>query len=731
LIGAPLDRVDGRLKVTGGAKYAAEFQVPNVAHAVLVQSVVTAGSIVSIDGKEALAMPGVIAVITPDNALKLKSVQPGGQVIGAPLLQDTNILFNGQHIAVVVAETLERAQDAASKLHIRTREDEAVIDMKAALTQAYPPMHFRGGERPPDSRRGDPEAAFGAAAVKLDATYTTPVEHHNPMEPHATIAAWQDEHLTVWTATQGISDAQQTMSTLFGIPPENVRVICPYVGGGFGCKGGTWPPATLAAMAAKIVGRPVKLVLSRAQMFTSNGYRPRTIQTIKLGAERDGRIVSLRHDGYSQMSMPSLGEFSEPFALASEMLYAVPAVAISHRLVGVNQSLPTFMRGPGEASGMFALESAMDEMAHALGIDPIELRRKNHTETDLHANKPFSNKKLLDCYRIGAERFGWESRTPAPRSMREGTALVGWGMATTTYPANRRPATASATLYADGSVVVCSGTQDLGTGTYTVMAQVAADALGMPASRVRFELGDSRFPKAPGSGGSSTVASVSPAVQAACAALRERILDLAQRDQRAGLGGVARADLRFENGVVIAPSDRVRVAELLARSGADQISAEASAKPGDEKDRYSSHSFGAQFAEVRVDPDLGEIRVARLLGVFDAGRVLNAKTARSQLIGGMVFGLGMALLEQTHVDAEIGRITNANVSEYLMAVNADVPHIDTVLIENSDPVVDPLGARGLGELPTVGVAAAIANAVFHATGTRVRDLPIRVEDVLS
>jgi xanthine dehydrogenase YagR molybdenum-binding subunit len=279
--------------------------------------------------------------------------------------------------------------------------------------------------------------------------------------------------------------------------------------------------------------------------------------------------------------------------------------------------------------------------------------------------------------------------------------------------------------------VVCSGTQDLGTGTYTVMAQVAADALGMPASRVRFELGDSRFPKAPGSGGSSTVASVSPAVQAACAALRERILDLAQRDQRAGLGGVARADLRFENGVVIAPSDRVRVAELLARSGADQISAEASAKPGDEKDRYSSHSFGAQFAEVRVDPDLGEIRVARLLGVFDAGRVLNAKTARSQLIGGMVFGLGMALLEQTHVDAEIGRITNANVSEYLMAVNADVPHIDTVPIENSDPVVDPLGARGLGELPTVGVAAAIANAVFHATGTRVRDLPIRVEDVLS
>jgi xanthine dehydrogenase YagR molybdenum-binding subunit len=370
-------------------------------------------------------------------------------------------------------------------------------------------------------------------------------------------------------------------------------------------------------------------------------------------------------------------------------------------------------------------------MAHALGIDPVALRVKNHAETDLHENKPFSNKKLLECYRIGAERFGWSRRSSAPRSMRDGNMLVGWGMATTTYPANRRPAAASATLYADGNVVVRSGTQDLGTGTYTVMAQVAADALGMPLARVRFELGDSRFPKAPVSGGSSTVASVSPAVQAACMALRERILDLAQQDNRAGLGGVARADLHFADGVIVAPSGRVRVAELFARRGTEQISASADAKPGDEKQHYSMHSFGAQFAEVRVDPELGEIRVARLLGVFDAGRVLNAKTARSQLIGGMVFGLGMALLEQTHVDAEIGRITNANVADYLMAVQADVPRIDTVLVDNSDTVVDPIGARGLGELPTVGVAAAIANAVFHATGKRVRDLPIRIEDVLA
>jgi xanthine dehydrogenase YagR molybdenum-binding subunit len=693
--------------------------------------VITNGDIIAIDGKEALAMPGVLAVITPDNALKLKPVQQKEQTVGAPLLQDKKIQFNGQHVAVVVADTLERAQAAATRVRIRYNETEFVTDMKSALSQAYAPKHFRNGERSPDSGRGDVDGSFASAPIKIEATYSTPIEHHNPMEPHATIAAWDGDSVTIYTATQGISGAQNTIAALFGMPKENVRVIGPFVGGGFGCKGNTWPPATLAAMAAKMVGRPVKLVLERRQMYTSNGYRPRTIQTIKLAAAQDGTLSSLRHDGFSQMSMPDLGEFSEPFALPSEMMYASPAVAISHRLVAVNQSLPTYMRAPGEAVGMYALESAMDELAVALKMDPIELRLKNYTDVDQHENKPFSSKKLRECYRIGAEKFGWARRTPEPRSMREGRWLVGLGMATSTYPANRQPAQARAIMHADGSVVVRSGTQDLGTGTYTVMTQVAADTLGLPMSRVRFELGDSDFPHAPVSGGSTTVASVSPAVRAACAALREKLFDLVARDPILGLGGFPREQMQLRENAILAGTRRILIGELMARARTDRVTADGAAKSGPERDKYSTHSFGAQFAEVRVDPDLGEIRVARFLGVFDGGRVLNAKTARSQLIGGITFGIGMALLEETLVDDNVGRITNSNIAEYLVPVNADVPRIETVLVENSDTIVDPLGARGLGELPMVGAAAAIANAVFHATGQRVRDLPIRVEDVFA
>ena len=731
LIGAPISRVDGRMKVTGAAKYAAEFEIPNLVHAVLIQSVITAGSILAIDPSDALGMPGVLAVITPDNALKIKPVNPSGEVIGKPILQSRDILFNGQHVAVVVADTLERAQDAATRVHIRYSQGEAITDMAEVLDQAYPPKHFRNGERPPDSLRGDPDGVLASAAIKVDATYSTPIEHHNPMEPHATIAAWQGDRLTIWTATQGVGGAQRTMSELFGVPKENVRVICPFVGGGFGCKGTTWPPATLAAMAAKQVGRPVKLVLTRAQMFTSNGYRPRTIQRIRLAASQDGTLLALRHDGFSQMSSQELGEFAEPFALASEMLYSVPAAAVSHRLVSVNQSSPTYMRAPGEASGNFALESAMDELAVALRMDPIQLRLKNYADADQHENKPFSNKRLADCYRIGAERFGWAQRTPAARSMRDGRVLIGMGMATSTYPANRRPAKAQATMRADGTVVIRSGTQDLGTGTYTVLSQVAGDELRMPLQDVRVEIGDSSFPPAPTSGGSTTIASVTPAVQAAARALRERLLDMAMADQKTGLHNVDRQALRLENGQILGGARPVRVVDILSNAGTDHVDADGEATPGDEKQHYSMHSFGAQFAEVRVDPDLGEIRVSRFVGVFDGGRVMNAKTARSQLIGGITFGIGMALLEKTHVDQDIGRITNANISEYLMPVNADIPAIETVLVDNSDTIVDPLGARGLGELPMVGVAAAVANAVYHATGRRVRDLPIRVEDMLA
>jgi len=730
IIGQPIDRRDGRLKVTGGAKYAAEFTVPGLVHAALVQSTIASGTIVAIDTGAAERMPGVLAVITPDNAEKLHLEKKAQQTVTRPTLQDKEVLFNGQHIGIVVADTLERAHAAAAAVQVTYQHGEAITLMDPAIGQAYVPKHFRFGQRPPDSKRGDPDAAFEAAPVKLEATYTTPVEHHNPMEPHATIARWDGDELTVWTATQGIHGAQETLAALFGIPPEKVRVICPYVGGGFGCKGNTWPPVTLTAMAARKVGRPVKLNLTRADMYTSNGYRPRTIQKLRFAAERDGKLVSMRHDGFTQMSMPSLGEFAEPVGLATEMLYACPNVAVTHRLVATNAGLPTYMRAPGEASGVFALESAMDELSAALKMDPIEMRMRNDTDIDLHENKPFSSRNLRECYRRGAELFGWSRRMPQPRSMRDGRALIGLGMATATYPANRSGAGARVRLHADGSVAVQSGTQDIGTGTYTAMSQVAAETLGVPVSRVRFELGDSRFPKAPVSGGSQTVASVSPAVQAACAAARQKVFDLVLADPQLG-AGLSAADLRFENGDVVAPGRRISVAQLLARQGVDHIEASAETDAGHGKEGHSLHSFGAQFAEVRVDADLGTIRVSRYVGVFDAGRILNAKTGRSQMLGGITYGLGMALLEATHVDAETGRIVNANIAEYLVPVNADVPAIEVVMLPGDDQIVDPLGARGIGELPMVGVAAAVANAVYHATGVRVRDLPIRVEDVLA
>jgi xanthine dehydrogenase YagR molybdenum-binding subunit len=728
IIGQPIDRVDGPLKVTGTAKYAAEFNAPNQVHAVLVQSTIAAGSITGFDLAQAQGMPGVLAIITPDNAVKLANPK-AGPMKGA-LLQDKEVLFNGQHVAVVVAETFEQANAAASRVRVQYRRDEANTVMDSEMAQAYPPKEFRNGQRPPDSGRGDADATFSTGAARVDATYVTPMEHHNPMEPHATIAQWDGDHLTVWTATQGISPTQATLAGQFGIDKANVHVVCPFVGGGFGCKGNTWPPATLAAMAAKVVKRPVKLVVTRSQMFTSNGYRPRTIQRLKFAADADGKLVSIRHDGFSQMSVPSLGEFSEPVALATEMLYACANVSITHRVVPTNASLPTYMRAPGEASGVFALESAMDELAVALKMDPIEFRLRNYAEIDPSENKPFASKVLRECYRQGAEAFGWSRRTAEPRSMRDGNTLIGWGFATATYPTNQMPAHVRARYNADGTVLVQSGTQDLGTGTYTVMTQVAAQTLGVPVEKVRFELGDSDLPPAGVSGGSATAASVSPAVAAACEAVRDKLFDLALADSHIGSQGTNRASFRLNNGDVVGPAGRVAVGDLLKQHNQPYVEAMAEGGKNEAKKKYSLHAFGAQFAEVRVDADLGEIRISRLVGAFDCGNILNAKTARSQLIGGMTYGVGMALLEETLTDAETGRIVNANIADYLVPVHADIPDIQAIVVPNDEHTSNPLGVKGIGELPMVGVAAAIANAVYHATGVRVRKVPIRIEDVL-
>ena len=730
-VGQAIERVDGRDKVMGHARYAAEFAADGMAHAVMVQSTIPAGAISGFDVARAKSMPGVIAVITPDDARRLTVDKHAKQTVTYPLLQDRKVLFNGQTIAIVVAETLDRATDAAAAVRVTYAPSGAVPVMTVAMTaDGKPPKNFRDGEAPADTSVGDVDAGLTKAPVRIDATYVTPVEHHNPMEPHATIARWDDDtHLTVWTATQGISGSNKTIAAFFGLPLENVVVICPYVGGGFGSKGNTWPPATLAAMAAWQVRRPVKLVLTRQQMFTSNGYRPMTVQHLRIGAERDGTLTAISHDGVTSNSMDAVGEFAEPVGMATRMLYASPAIATTHRLVAVNQGLPTYMRAPGEAPGVFAIESAMDELAVALRMDPLALRLKNYAEQDPTENKPFASKGLRDCYAQGAAAFGWDRRTPEPRSMRDGRMLIGLGMATSCYPTNRMgSSSARVRILADGSALVQSGTQDLGTGTYTIMAQVASDELGLPMHRVRSELGDSRLPPAGVSGGSSTSAGVLPVVQQAARDARAQLLEMAAQ----GWQGSKPGELTLKDGVIAGPNGRATVADVLARRGVDHVEATASGEldPAMKK-KYSRHSFGAQFVEVRVDPDLGTVRVSRAVGAFDCGRAINRKTVESQIYGGMTFGIGMALHEETRIDPNTGRITNSNISEYVLPVNLDVPAIQAIIVEAEDMATTPLGLKGVGELPMVGMAPAIANAVFHATGVRVRKLPIRVEDLLA
>ncbi len=729
-VGQPIPRVDGRLKVTGGARYAAEFTPPGCVHAVLVQSTIAAGHAVAFDTQAAQRLPGVLAIITQQNAGRLNQKKQAAQTTPHPLLQDQAITYNGQNIAVAVADSFERATEAAAAVRIRYAPSDAVTVMdETLLPRAYKPKDFRNGEKSPDSSRGAPADAFDKAPVKIDVTYETPVEHHNPMEPHATVAAWSGNKLTLWTATQGISGAQESLAAAFGLEQSDVTIICPYVGGGFGCKGNTWPPAVIAAMAARHVGRPVKLVVTRPQMFTSNGYRPATIQKIKLGAGTDGKLLSVRHDGFTQMSDPSLGEFAEPVAVATEMLYACKNVAVSHRLIAVNQGLPTYMRAPGESSGIYALESAMDELSYALKMDPVALRLANYAERDENEDKPFASKALRQCYSQAAEKFGWSRRNPAPGSMKDGRILVGWGMATSTYPTNRRPCMARLRMFRDGTVTVQSGTQDLGTGTYTIMVQTAADALGVDYRRVTAQLGDSRLPAAPVSGGSATAASVIPAIEAAAQKMRTRVAQMAAIDPR--FANVSPADITLHGYVVSAPGLQVGLQDLMQRAGTDHLEAEAQATPGEAYHDHSTHAFGAQFVEVRIDPDFGTIRVSRVVSAFDVGRLLNAQTGRSQLLGGIVFGIGMALQEETLIDRASGRIANSNIADYHVPVNADVPDIQVIAIDSPDNATGALGAKGIGELPMVGVAPAIGNAVFHATGKRVRRLPMRVEDVLA
>lgn len=700
-IGQPLSRVDGRQKVTGQATYAAELNVPGQAYGAIVRSTIAKGRIETIDTEPAERAPGVLAVLTYRNAPKLAySKDTKGRVIADRLrvLQNDVIYHQGQPIALVVAQTLEQAGYAAALVRATYAGDPAITDVH----HVEPVLPANDDEdEPPEVRRGDTEAALSVAEVAIDQEYVIPRENHNPIELHATIASWDGAHLTLWDKTQWVSGVADRIAAVFGLPREDVRVVSPFVGGAFGSGLRTWPHVTLAALGARVVQRPVKIMLSRREMYYGTGFRPYTIQRVALGATRDGRLTAILHDAYQENSMYE--EYVEALLDATRFMYSCPNVYTRYRLAPMNVHGPTWMRAPGEASGVFALECAMDELAVRLKMDPVELRLRNEPASDEHQNLPFSSRSTRECYRVAAERFGWSRRNPEPRSMREGAVLIGWGMAAATYPANFGSASALARLLPDGRAEVASAASDMGPGTWTLMTQVAAETLGLPIDRVTFTLGDSRWPRTPPHGGSMTMASVGSAIQAACREVRAEALSRGGGDD---------------------------LVEALGRVGTP-VEATATVKPGEESKRFSMHAFGAVFVEVAVDPDLCQTRVRRIVGAYGAGRIVNPKMGRSQCIGGMMGGIGMALMEHSVVDVRNGRVPNANLAEYAVPVIADAPPLmDVTFVEEYDPHVNPLGVKGLGEIAIVGVASAISNAVFHATGRRVRQLPITPEKLL-
>ncbi len=761
IVGQPLDRTDGRAKVTGGARYAAEFPVPNVAHVVLLMSSIASGRIRAIDERAARQAPGVLAIITHQNAPRLHEPPKGGDGhLGEKRLplQSDEIFYDGQIIGLVVADTLERATEAARLVEVDYEATSSVTEIERARGDAYEPDSFMGTVKL-QLQRGDVATALeGNDFVGIHAIYETPMMHHNPMEPHASTAEWRGDKLTIYSATQGVVGYQQATAAVLGIPVQNVRIVSPFLGGGFGCKGFVWAHPFLAAIAAREVGRPAKLVHTRQQMFTANGHRPRTLQELSLAATRDGRLVAVRHLVTTHTS--KVDEFIPAIGVTSAMLYASPNAEVRHWLTKLNVGTGTPMRAPGECPGTYALEAAMDELAYALKMDPVQLRLRNFTDSDAQNHKPWSSNFLRDCYARGGTAFGWEKRNPEPRSMRDGRWLIGYGMAAATYPAHRGKASARVRILANGSVLVECATQDIGTGTYTILSQTVADALGVPFERVECRLGDTALPPGPGSGGSRTAASVTPAAFEAATRLRDKLIAFTTREEDSPLHGRDPNDIAAENGRLFSRAEMARgetFVELLRRKNLPSVEAEATAmtvaeaaeksggkdaaqmKPSaavldpetnDNEEKYAFQSFGAHFIEVAVDPDLGEVRVRRVVSAMDVGRVLNQKTARSQVIGGVVWGIGMALMETTALDHRRGRIVTRNLADYLVPVNADAPDIEVIFIGQPDPHISAMGCRGLGEIGITGITAAIANGVFHATGKRVRDLPITPEKLI-
>ncbi len=769
IVGQPIDRIDGHRKVTGTATYTAEFKPDDLAYAVTVQSTISKGHIQDIDTTAAEKSPGVLRVITYKNSLTLHTLSsgdPGSGKYGEKdllPLQSERIFYDGQHIAIVVAESFEQAQHAASLIQVTYDEEVPVPNIEAGIADKYTPKQGLGNNQL-QVARGDAKKAFTGAPVKIAQTYTTPVYHHNAMEPHATIAAWDGKQLIVYDSTQSVLGTRGAIAQMMGIQPENVRVISHYIGGGFGSKGFTWPHSVLAPMAAKMVNRPVKMVLDRSQMFTGNGHRSRTIQRISLACGTNGKIASVRHITTSETSF--VDEFVESAGVATKMIYDTPNLDVVQELVRVNRATPCPTRAPGEAPGMFALEVAMDELAYKAGIDPLELRLINYTEKDPSTGKPFSAKYLRECYEKGAAAIGWKDRNPRPGTMKEGRYLVGYGMATATYPANRSMGSARVKMLKNGKVIASCCTQDIGTGTYTILAQIVADALGVPVKQITVKLGDSDLPKGPNSGGSQTAASAGPPMRAAALEVKSKLIALAIKDKKSPLYNQEEKAVNASDGrlsLISDPEMGESYTALLQRQKKESIeaelvinastkeapqqnagsppkpgSAEAQSKDnrfvkedeGTDRKKYAFHSFGAQFVKVLVDPLLGTVKVVKTVSVMDIGKVLNLKTATNQIMGGVCWGIGMTLMEQTAYDPRDARVITKDLADYLVPVHADMPEFEVIFIDKPDEFISPIGSRGAGEIGITGITAAIANAIYHATGKRLRDLPITPDKII-
>jgi xanthine dehydrogenase YagR molybdenum-binding subunit len=712
VVGQPITRVDGPLKVTGQARYAADNPQPNLVYGTLVCSTVARGSVESIDGATALAHPDVLRVLTDFSAIKLP-------------FDPRKVAFYGQPVAVVVASTLEAAMHGSSLVEVRytSQPSSTDIDSPQAVMEVAPDT--------PDYARGDADAALRSAAVVTDLRYTIARNHHNPMELPSMVASWDGDQLTVWDKVQGITSAQTNLAGALGVPPDNVRVLSPFVGGAFGSAGRTWPHQMLAALAARQMRRPVKLVLTRKQMYSGIGYRPTSRQRLAIGADRSGRITATVHEGHTETARYQL--YEDGLMGLPRFVYSSPNMRSTYRVVRMDVNLPTYTRGPGESTGAFALESAMDDLAHQLGMDPIELRLRNEPAVDQETGKPFSTRRLVDCLNQGAASFGWSHRNPVPRSVRDGDELIGMGVAGAAYHTVRNECDVLARVNADGTADVQSGTSDMGPGTYTSMTQVAADALGIPMQRIRFALGDSRLPKAPAHSGSRTMASVGSAVLTASNMLRDRFIRTAVVDPGSPLNGARPDGVSVSDGRMFRTDDPARgetYQDLLRRRNLPSLDSQQTWSPDDAASRFTMYAYGAVFAEVAVDERLGTVRIRRIFGCYDAGRIVNPRLSHSQALGGMVWGIGMALLEGSLVDHRDGQVVNANMSDYLVPSNADVPVLDAAFVTADDTIADPIGAKGLGEVVIVGVPAAIANAVFNATGKRVTDLPITIEKLL-